>query len=241
MAALEIHLERLRRHYESAVQTYDHVSLLDLSHALRMMAGLRTQMPVIAPNSAKTIAFKNGTPPKPLLRKIGQHPFVYAAMPGGTATFASNGQLLGGQGHQLVDGDFNISGRFMLRPDGAWIVQEILIVAGAPDLASHNDHASVTRGNFNQWLDGEAVRGRRQNPDGSMTDFRITKEQVIRRVANAMDGSHPAGLEGSPAGTEGVDATVKHLMGLFVGGLPLPYFLLLKAADDILTVAKKWL
>jgi len=64
-----LHLERLRRHYELAVRTYDHISLLDLSHSLRMWVELKTPLTTIAPKFASAISFKTATPLKKYLKQ----------------------------------------------------------------------------------------------------------------------------------------------------------------------------
>lgn len=39
---IELQLERLRRHYEMSMQTYDQISLLELSHTLRVWADMNS-------------------------------------------------------------------------------------------------------------------------------------------------------------------------------------------------------
>ena len=59
-----------------------------------------------------------------------------------------------------------------------------------------------------------------------------------KRVANTLDGSHPSA--GGGGDTDNVfDAPVQHLLKYQMGGLPLPYFILLKIAQDILDVSPK--
>lgn len=90
MNTVHLHLERLRRHYEVAVHTYDHVSLLDLSHALRNWVELKQALKTIAPKFSTALAFKTAIPAKKIFKVVRGHQFVIAYMPGGVP------QLLGG-------------------------------------------------------------------------------------------------------------------------------------------------
>ena len=62
---------------------------------------------------------------------------------------------------------------------------------------------------------------------------------MVKRVANTLDGSH-ASLAAYESDNR-FDPAVRHLLHYQVGGLPLPYFVLLKIAQDILSIAKKLL
>ena len=63
-----INVERLQRHYAVAVQTYDQVSLLDLSHTLRLWVELKTILPTENPSFATSILFKTASPGSKLVR-----------------------------------------------------------------------------------------------------------------------------------------------------------------------------
>ncbi len=87
-----IQLERLRRHSEQAANTYDHISLLDLSHTLRIWADLRSQIQH-APELATTLAFKSSVPVKKLVRALRDRPYILFSMPSAVHTAASKNQL----------------------------------------------------------------------------------------------------------------------------------------------------
>ena len=76
MNTVFLHLERLRRHYEVAVRTYDQVSLLDLSHALRVWTELKKPLQSLAPKFSNAIAFKTGVPAKKVLKAARGHNYV---------------------------------------------------------------------------------------------------------------------------------------------------------------------
>ena len=72
-----LHLERLRRHYEAAVRSYDDVALLDLSHVLRIWTELKIPLAQHVPAFRTTIAFKTGMPSRKVLRAAKGHRYVF--------------------------------------------------------------------------------------------------------------------------------------------------------------------
>ena len=97
---------------------------------------------------------------------------------------------------------------------------------------------SVTRCGFTQWLASEAVRVCYPREDGVLEVTTISREMIVRRVANTLDGSHPS-IAGNGGVDNAFDHPVHHLLQFRMGGLPLPYFILLKIAQDILDVAPR--
>ena len=81
MKTILLHLERLRRHYEAAVKTYDEVSLLDLSHTLRLWTELKKPLENLAPEFSNSRLFRTGIPAKKGFKGSPWAPvrlFVYA-------------------------------------------------------------------------------------------------------------------------------------------------------------------
>ncbi|MFN9387433.1 MAG: hypothetical protein ACK6BU_10800, partial [Cyanobacteriota bacterium] len=75
---------------------------------------------------------------------------------------------------------------------------------------------------------------------GPLETVAISREMIIKRVANTLDGSHASAAGGGEV-DNAFDAPVHHLLKYKVGGLPLPYFILLKVAQDILAIGDKTL
>lgn len=233
-------LERLRRHYEMALQTYDAVALLDLSHLLRIWADLRSQLPGTLPKSSSTMLFRNASPARKLKQTIGPRPFVLALLPGGIRMRGLFG--LGGAPAVLGGGNWHVGANVKPNADAygqieTTEVSHILIVRDidAPGQLKSGGE-SIARVNFPRWLDGECVRMRRSSTDPDVV--RITTEQMIRRVANTLDGSHPIGMPTTMS--QPVDADIEYLLQVNLGGFPLPHTVLLKAAQDILTIFTPW-
>lgn len=243
MNTVLLHLERLRRHYEVAVRTYDQVSLLELSHALRIWTELKKPLQSLAPKFSNAIAFKTGVPAKKVLKAAHGHNYVFCYLPGGVITYASKGHLASGPEMGESDGDFTLG--IAVKPTASQIeLGKFALVSTSFDqsLIKALDSEAVTRCTFMQWMGAEAVRVAYLNPkkNGQYETVQISREMVIKRVANTLDGSHPSVAGGSDVDNT-FDAPIHHLLQYQVGGVPLPYFILLKIAQDILEVSKRLL
>lgn len=241
MKTILLHLERLRRHYEAAVRTYDHVSLLDLSHSLRIWTELKQPLAEIAPKFSTSISFKTAIPAKKVFKAARGHRFVFSYMPGGVITYASRGQLASGPEMESGAGNFTAGITVKVSPDFIELGKYCVISASFEQpLIKALDAESVKRCNYMQWLGAEAVRVSYVNPQGKLEVVAIPREMIIKRVANTLDGSHPS-IVGESEGNNQFDAPVQHLLQYRMGGLSLPYFILLKIAQDILKVTPKLL
>ena len=96
----------------------------------------------------------------------------------------------------------------------------------------------VKRCTFGQWLDSRTVVGVLPTERG-LVSFSLSREELIRRVANELEASHPEGMEVPPRAREASRAT-RYLLGHVVAGLPLPYLLLLKDAQELLEIGQKY-
>lgn len=90
-------------------------------------------------------------------------------------------------------------------------------------------------------MGAEAVRLRFPDDLGNLTMLMISREVIINRVANTLDGSHPSAAPDPRNGKDKFDPAIKHLLQYKLGGLPLPYIILLKIAQEILANAGKLL
>ena len=235
-----IHLERLRRHNEAARRTYDLVTLLDLSHSLRMWADLKETLPKSYPRFHSTRAFKTGIPARKVLKASRGYEFVFSYMPGGAVTYASNGHIASGPGMEK-DRSFTIGVSVKPQHDCLELKNFCVIFEHfeQPFIRALGAE-QVKRCNYVQWLGGEAVRANLPDENGTLKLITLSRENVIRRVANSMDGSHPSDSHSKVQLSE-LDRTIRHLLAYKVGGLPLPYFILLKCAQDILEISPKLL
>lgn len=99
------------------------------------------------------------------------------------------------------------------------------------------------RCNYAHWLGAEVVRLSypSQVSGQKMTTVSLSREMLVKRVANTLDGSHPSAAGNSTTDVNSNDEAVRQLLSHLMGGLPLPYFIILKIAQDILDIAPRLL
>jgi hypothetical protein len=225
------------------MRSYDQVSLLDLSHSLRVWTELKTVLPKIAPKFGTTLAFKTALPAKKVLRAARGNRFVFAYMPGGVITHASNGHIASGPELGQPNSDFTLGAAVKLNSDGSMELKNYCIVGTSFEqpLIKALEAEDQTRCNYMQWMGSEAARLCYPTDVGALKTVSISREMIVKRVANTLDGSHPSAADSVNDGENSFDAAVHHLLQYQMGGLSLPYFILLKIAQDILSVAPKLL
>lgn len=230
-------LARLKRHYEHTRDTYDAVSLLDLAHALRVWAEMASTLETDYPAFTATSRFKTATVQKKVAKASRGVPFVFAYLGGQAFSRAANGSIAAyadiGQ-----DTEFTLSASIKKAVDGVHVghyayverslLQPIIRAAGSE---------TVTRVNYTQWLAGEAVKLSRRDEHGVLLPtLSISRHMFIKRVSNTMGASHPESDAGKTQYVNSFDAPIQALMRHKIADLPLPYFVLLKSAQDILEI-----
>lgn len=244
MRTILLQLERLRRNYELSVRTYDEVSLLELSHSLRIWTELRQSLPKIAPAFGTTLAFKTAIPAKKVMRAARGVPFVFSSMPGGVITYASKGELVAKLEDKELNSQWTVGCAFKTNADHSVELKNFSAVERVLELPMIKKVLTTedqTRCNYAQWMAAEAVRTSYLAASGELKTVSISREMIVKRVANTMDGSHPSSASDTDGVENSFDEAVQHLLQYKMGGLPLPYFILLKIAQDILAVASKLL
>lgn len=230
---IALQLERLRRHYDTAVNTYDEISLLELSHTLRIWTEIKNSLKIASPKFYNKKVFKTATPARKIQRAARGYEHILAYMPGGVVTYASNGNFLSGpQGN----GE-NLLLSAVIRVDGGnkMEMRNFHMIFGPFDLSLEYalKEENIARRTFSQWLESEVVRLAYKDEVGALCAFSISREVIIKRVANTLDGSHYSGSENMSSSNR-YNAPVNYLLKYQAGGLPIPYFILLKIAQDIL-------
>jgi hypothetical protein len=237
MIDVDVQLKRLQRHFEHSRDTYDEVSLLDLAHSLRVWSEMPPFLEKNYPAFSSTKRFRSGAPPKKVVNAAKNAPFVFAYLAGPLFTRASNGQLIAGPTRTSTS-DFSSGCSLRMRADGIEIAHYAFVDAGLdPAIVKAMASETTTRLNFRQWLGSEAIKLRSANSDGKLTTLSIARHNLIKRVANTMGASHPESDTGSTGQVNSFDEPIRLLMDHKVGGLPLPYFVLMKCAYDILEIA----
>lgn len=240
MERVRLQFERLRRHYQNAVTTFDHVTFLDLSHTLRIWTELKRPLQELAPTFSKSVAFRTGVPSKKVTKAARGRTHVLCYLGGAVHTLAAKSELLAGP--ELDEGqDFLLGVGFKMMPP-AMEFRRFAFIAGHGDssllplLSSEN----ASPCNFIQWLGAEVVRVGFLSEDGTYQSKAIPREILIKRVANTLDGSHASVAPDTNSSEENsFDAPIKFLLQYRIGGVPVPYFILLKIAQDILDIGGK--
>ena len=240
MNTLLLHAERLRRHHQSALRTYDPVGLVELSHSLRIWADLKLAIDTVAPDLAKSTAFRSSSPSRVVARAAAkQTEFVLAYFPGKVLTSAVDGVAISlpNRGSEQLKAES--SARWNFADTGVEVARYCYFAPGLAGIPQAQlDQQSVSRLTFSQWLGAEVVRIGYSDSDGVSHRSTLTRENLIRRLANSHDGSHPS-LAMSGATENRLDAPVDALFRHSCCMLPLPYFILLKIAQDLLGVLRK--
>lgn len=237
MNSLAIQFERIQRHSEAAARTYDHVSFLDLAHTLRIWADLKQTIASTAPDFSKSIAFRTARPSRHAQRMLRGREFVYSLLADSVITYASNGEIIG-----IREQPANAEVIAKFRKNGAQLdVAFYAYISPSHDLrvADIFQGQGIKRCTFQHWMSSPVVIGSLRTEEGQFIGFSLTREQLIRRVANELDASHPRGADVPARAVEASRAT-HYLLGHVVAGLPLPYFHLLKDSQDILRAGQKY-
>lgn len=232
MSKVSLQLNRLRRHYESALVSYDEVSLLDLSHVLRIWTELKIPLKIISPKFSDKKVFKSSTPGRKILKLARRCEYVFAYMPGGVITRANSGVLLSFPHKSDEKLRASISTNQL---DTHLEIRNFALIGDnfKTSLYSEFKQETIKAHTFVNWLGTEAVRCGYFDEKGEYKEYSISREMIIKRVANTLDGSHHSTLEGGERDNK-FDAPVHRLLKYKVGGLPLPYFILMKISQDII-------
>jgi hypothetical protein len=228
-------LERLRRNYYDCISSYDQISLYELSHSLRIWTDLKTVLPTIAPAFGTKRVFRSGTAARKLIKAVKGRNFVIAFMPGGVVSYASGGHMASAP-DLPPDGDASLGAVTSLNADGSvtlssyWYAESSLNdsqiqLLGRPEVSLYS---------YVDWMGAEAVRLWFPDETRDSGTLMISREVMINRIANTLDGSHPSAAPDPRTGRDKADPAIQKLLGYRLGGLPLPYFILLKIAKDIL-------
>lgn len=242
MQRVTLQLERLRRHYEVAVHSNDTVALLDLAHTLRIWTELKGLLPELAPRFSSATVFKTAIPVRKILNAARGYRYVFANMPGGVRTYACAHDQLAFFPRTGPQDSIATCGFEMKRMETHMELSHYCLVYAQLDESARKalTLTTQTRCTYSQWLGSEAVRLCYQTKDNILEKIAISREMIIKRVANTLNASHVSGGD-STEHVNQFDEPVQHLLQYRMGGLCLPYFILVKIAQDILTASQTYL
>jgi hypothetical protein len=236
MHRVQVQYERLRRHYEHAEKTYDYASLLDLSHILRIWVELKAVLPNIDKSFTSKILFKSAVPNRKILKAYKDVEYIVAFLPDGVTTHAANGKMFD---WKEKEGDFSIGGSVAQKDNWMKMTNFHFCFPNADEgTKSITDNPKISRLNMVQWFGAEIIRINFRKKNGLLETISIPREILVKRLANIMDGSHTS-LEKNGDFDNKFDEPIKFLMDFKCAGCPIPYYLLMKVAQDIVEFGPK--
>lgn len=209
MHQLHLQYDRLARHYNLALPGNDLVAFLDLAHALRIWVELKSVVTEIAQRHALQLQLTHHTPPKFIKRSLQGATQISIPLAGGVES----------PGVQVQG--IRITNR-------ALTPEEIArrAAAGPPV-------AQVSQMNFGEWMGAGVIEVPSENQDHP--HMMISREILIKRVANILGASHPAGSDKADEYENRFDAPVLEIHKIQVAdGYPATYYQLLAIAKEIL-------
>jgi hypothetical protein len=233
---LIINYKRLQRHYDINLKSYDEIALLDLSHVLRIWMEMAesVQSYLIYCDKDKIVRFPSYSLSKKLAKYIAGKEHIIAGTCGGVITSSANENLIlvPEKPTDSILKSFN----FMIQTDGRIQIADIAIVHDkneGPEVHTLIKNGFIiNRSYYGHWLNCEIVRISYKADSGIVERRIIPRHILVKRVANILGGSHA--VSDTFSGNY-FDIAVRKLLDTRFGGLPVPYFLILKTAQDILS------
>jgi len=207
-----LQLARLERHHDRARAERDPISFLDLAHALRVVTEMKADVDGLARTQGISLALPHVVPTR--LDKRGRKGGGVMDLP-------------------LADGGEGPGGR-------VWGVRITLgrsrheEIAGRP--VPEPPKATPSTLSFTNWLGATVFWA--PSGDAQHRELAISREIIIKRVANVLGASHPAGTEDSDFENR-FDPYIKGLHTLMIGDLPAIYQQLLEIAKNTIEAMQK--
>jgi len=243
MHQLLVNYERLRRRVESCEQINDQIELFELSHNLRLWTESKQELSEICSDATKHLHFKTASPSKAASKILKSAESVFCAFPQPVRTKAHNGDMSGVPLDAQPDGSvYNITLKVKLLDEktGEMEGSNFCVVKRniSEDESKKLSHLRVTRCNYTNWLGSEIVRVSYVNDSASLVTSSLSREKIIKRMANAFGGSHAWNTSNDYANSS--DRIVRELFKHQVMGIPLPYLILLNIGQCILKGFEKY-
>jgi hypothetical protein len=204
---------RLLRHYNFAIKNSDPISFLDLSHVLRIWVDMKSNIDNLLKNDYPSIRFKNPRKSKKVDKILKGSKYRFLPLASGVD---SPGVQI--KGFHFIDR--------ALTPDEV----KKLYDAGPPELKTTNI-------SFSEWLSSGIYKVPDLENDG--LELSISREILIKRVANLLGASHPQGTDIGQTNENRFDKYIVDLHSMkLADGFPATYYQLLEIAKDILDTLK---
>lgn len=202
---IELQYQRLRRHHDAAVGKPDSVSVLDVTHCLRIWVEMKREVDVSLAQVPSRVRFAHSRKSGPLRDMLKGTAFTYLPLATG---WSSPGVQV--KGMMVVNR--------VLTPEEIKRLYEM----GPP-------RPDAVTSTFSEWLGTEIYEVR--DPVGQRLG--LSRETLIKRVANILGASHPIGAEDSDRENH-FDPYVRELHSLSLAGIPATFYQMMEIADDLI-------
>lgn len=206
---ISVNYQRLKRHYEYSLRKYDEAALWDLANVLRNWVDMRSLVDEFITSTGIKVNLKGYNYSKKAARNISDCRYFISLFPGGVKTWVKGGGLsvvpdgfmpgasekhkacgtlgLGMKtGKTLYDAYTLNYIEFIVCPAGGHFSKTMKNRSKTKDLKPRSFKM------FSQWMHSEVIRLRYKNDDGVYVAYKISREAMIKRVANIMGGViHP--------------------------------------------------
>lgn len=211
---VKLQYDRLERHYQLALREQDPIAYLDLSHSLRIWVDMKNKIDEICSAQEINLELNNIVKQKALKKILKGATHKY--LPLGNGVASPNIEM---KGIQIID-----------RALDANDVKK-LFEAGPPRVQN-------SKLSFSKWLNSSIYEV--PSPDDAHPHITISREIMIKRIANILGASHPQGTEFSEDTENRFDSYIRELHELIIAdGYPATYYQLLEISQEILDKVKK--
>lgn len=234
MTNYKTQLERLKRHYQSSVNHYDLISFLDLANTLRVWTEVKSNIDQLGVNN-----FKKGILTKKVKNVLTGSEYVYAYLPDGVTTSAVATGEIGGR--KMIHGPqadkFSVETLVKIESNGDLSIAQFLMVYRVllqeeiTILYDESKNVPIKTVSFSKYMESPAIYFQFSGHDPK----HISNEELIKRIANEYEDSHADSTDTNFELNNIFSEPVKNLMGYGCTQLPLPYFVLLHIANNIIT------
>ena len=210
---LMLQYQRLLRHYERALRDRDQISFLDLAHSLRIWVDMKAYVDEISKTDGRSLTFKNSEKQRELNNILKGSDYTYIPLASGVKSSGVEVKAITFTNRALT-------------PEEIKRIFEL----GLPK-------EKTTTLSFQQWLGSSIIM-----KNVGTNKVSISREIMIKRVANILGASHPMGTDEGENFENRFDEHIKELNNIVVAdGYPVTYYQLIEIADEIIEAMKEWL
>lgn len=230
MTDYNILLERLKRHYSLSKNFYDKPSLYDLAHILRIWTEVKHGID----NKYSIPIFNKSIHTKSLKKIFKNSEYIYTYLPSGVTTSASkyDKPIFSGP----YTDKFSTGGAIELHENKNltfyqfYITNKVLSPDEIKILSDKSKTIPIEKVSFSKYMESTAIYFKFPNCKQNS----ISNEILIKRIANEYEASHPDSTDTGYIVNKAHSECVAKLMMYKIYKLPLPYFVALHIAKNII-------